>query len=125
MSQLKILIIEDESGIRRLMQSVLEPTYAVHVAKDGMEGLQQARWVKPDLILLDLRMPGMDGLSVLAKLKANQETNAIPVVIVSARGETDALIEGQRAGAVDHLIKPFEVEDLRRLVQRQLSVRGD
>jgi len=125
MTQLKILIIEDEPGICRLMQSVLEPAYTVHVANDGEQGLQQARWVKPDLILLDLRLPKMDGLSVLAKLKADRETNAIPVVIVSARGETDALIDGQRAGAVDHLIKPFEVTDLRHVVQRQLSVRGD
>src|SRR3989338_3727377 len=98
----KVLVIEDEEAIRRVIGRVLEPLYEVHEAPDGPEGLKQARWVQPDLILLDLRMPGLDGLTVLAKLKADQRTATIPVVIVSGRGETDLLIEGQRMGAVDH-----------------------
>ena len=121
----KILVLEDEEAIRHFIGRVLELLYEVHEAPDGAEGLKQARWVQPNLILLDLRMPGLDGLTVLAKLKADRRTATIPVVIVSGRGETDLLIEGQRMGAVDHIIKPFDVEDLRGVVQRQLALRGE
>jgi DNA-binding response OmpR family regulator len=121
----KILAIDDEAGIRNLIKEALEPRWDVTLAVDGRDGLEQVKTLKPHLILLDLKMPGLDGLSVLAKLKANRQTNAIPVVIVSAKGDTESLIEGQRAGAVDHIIKPFQVEELRTVVQRQLSWRGD
>lgn len=125
MSPARILAIEDEEGIRKFLKRALEPDYEVHVAANGEEGVNQARWVKPDLILLDLRMPGMGGLSVLAQLKANTQTNAIPVVIVSVQGDTDMLLECQRAGAVDHVIKPFDVDELRRVIRRQLSTFKD
>ena len=122
MSQPTILIVEDEPAIRRLVKETLEPRYAIQEAVDGLDGLQRAQSVKPDLIILDLRMPGLDGLSVLRKLKADRQTAGIPVVIVSVHGETDMLLEGQRAGAVDHLIKPFDINDLRRVVSRQLPL---
>ena len=121
----RILVIEDEDGIRKFIQRVLEPTYEVHLASNGQDGLNQARWVKPGLILLDIRMPGLDGLTVLAKLKAHAETRMIPVVIVSVQGENDTLMEAQRGGAVDQLIKPFNVDDLRNVIERQLLIRGD
>ena len=121
----RILVIEDEDGIRKFIKRVLEPTYEIHLASNGAEGLNQTRWVKPDLILLDIRMPGLDGLTVLAKLKANEKTRMIPVVIVSAKGETDTLLESQRGGAADQLIKPFNVEDLRAAIERQLIVREE
>jgi CheY-like chemotaxis protein len=119
----RVLVVEDEEGIRKFVKRVLEEDYDVRFAANGQEGLQQARAVRPDIILLDLRMPVLDGLSVLAQLKASQETSAIPVVVVSVQGETDMLLECQRAGAVDHVIKPFNVDDLRKVVQRQISTR--
>ena len=119
----KVLIIEDEEPIRRFIRRVLESSCEVHEAVNGAEGLKQARWVQPAVILLDLRMPGLDGLTVLAKLKAEPRTASIPVIIVSGRGETELLIEGQRMGAVDHIIKPFDVQDLRDVVHRQLVLR--
>ena len=122
MSQPTILIVEDEPAIRRLVKETLESRYAIQEAVDGLDGLQRAQSVKPDLIILDLRMPGLDGLSVLRKLKADRQTAGIPVVIVSVHGETDMLLEGQRSGAADHLIKPFDINDLRRVVSRQLPL---
>ena len=121
----KILAIDDEEGVRRLITATLEPAYEVIAVGDGQEGLNQARWGKPDLILLDLHLPGLDGLAVLARLKASRETNTIPVVIVSVEGDTDALLDCQRAGALDHIIKPFKIEELRRVIQRHLAVRED
>ena len=122
MDRARILIIEDEEPIRVFMRRALEPNYDVALAADGVEGLKQARWQRPQLILLDLRMPGLDGMTVLAKLKASVRTRGIPVVIVSARGETDALVESQRMGAEDHLIKPFDIDDLREVIIRQLAL---
>lgn len=118
-----ILLIEDEEAIRKLMKRALEASYEVSVTGDGQEGVSQAKRLKPQLIFLDLRMPGMDGLAVLAKLKAMPETRAIPVVIVSVHGETEMLLEGQQAGAVDHIIKPFAIEELRAVAARHLSAQ--
>ena len=126
MGKAHILVIEDEEGIRRFMRRVLEPTYEVHEAADGETGLHEALWVKPNLILLDLRMPGhLSGLEVLAKLKGDPKTSGIPVIVVSMQGETDMLLECQHAGAVDHVIKPFDINDLRKAVQRQLAGLGE
>lgn len=122
--QWKILVIDDEERICQLLKEALEPPYEVHVARDGREGLVQARTVKPDLILLDLRMPRTDGLTVLAKLKAHRKMSTIPVIIISAKGETDSLLEGQRAGAADYLIKPLVLEELYQVIRRQLALRG-
>jgi len=121
----KVLVIEDEDGIRKFVKRVLEADYDVHLAANGQEGLQRAQAIRPDIILLDLRMPVLDGLSVLAQLKANRQTSAVPVVIVSVQGETDMLLECQRSGAADHVIKPFNVEDLRKVVQQQISTRKE
>ncbi len=118
--KLRVLAIEDEESIRRLMQRVLEPSYEFYEAADGTEGVRQARKIKPQVILLDLRLPDIDGLSVLARLKTYPETAAIPVVIVSARGETGVVVEGQQSGASDYLIKPFTLEQLREAVGRNI-----
>ena len=120
----RILAIDDEDGVRAFIERALEPYYEVHLASDGESGIRQAKIWKPDLILLDLRMPGLTGLEVLAKLKAREGTSGIPVVVVSSRGESEVLIESQRAGAVDHVIKPFDLDELRRVIQRQLTARG-
>ena len=121
----RILAVDDEEGILHLIKEALEPRFDVSLAIDGIDGLEQAKTIKPHLILLDLKMPRLSGLAVLAKLKSNRETNAIPVVIVSAKSDSDSLMEGQRAGAADYLIKPFNIEQLRLVVQRQCAIRGD
>ena len=120
MKPLRILVIEDEQGIREVVKTALEPTYDVIQASHGEEGLHQANLFKPSLILLDIRMPGMDGLAVLAKLKAHEATRRIPVIIISVEGDAEWLLESQRAGAADHLIKPFQIEQLRRVIRRHL-----
>jgi two-component system response regulator (stage 0 sporulation protein F) len=125
MKRPKILVADDEEGIRRLMHEALAPGADVVLARDGTEALAAAQEATPDLILLDLRMPGLDGLTVLGKLKTIPATRQIPVVIVSAHGESELLLEGQRGGAVDHLIKPFQLDELRRVVQRQLAFLGE
>jgi len=120
MTRPTILVIEDEEGIRKLMQRSLEPEYVVAQAENGREGLRWARATHPQLIFLDLHLPELDGLSVLAQLKADPLTANIPVVIVSVRGETDALMQGQESGAADYLIKPFQLDELRAMARRHV-----
>ena len=119
----RVLVVEDEEPIRRFIRRALEPAYEVHEAAQGQEALNQARWARPDVILLDIRLPGFDGMTVLAKLKAHDETKMIPVVMVTGRGDTDALMACQRAGAVDHIIKPFNVEDLVKSIDLRMALR--
>lgn len=121
----KILVIEDEPKVRDFIRAALEPEFEIIEAGDGQEGINQVRVNKPDVILLDLRLPRLDGLTVLARIKSNETTSAIPVVIISAKGHTDSLMDGQKAGAVDYLIKPFTIEQLRVAVRRQLVSCGD
>ena len=121
----KVLLIDDEPQIRQLISLALGPQYDIIEAGDGAAGVSAAQEWQPDLILLDLRMPGLDGLAVLRKLKAHERTAGVPVIIVSALGDTETLMEGQRSGAADHLIKPFDVNELRRVVHRQLPAAGD
>ena len=116
----QILVVEDEQGIRDIIQAALSSEYDILLAVNGEEGVHQAKIYKPQLILLDIRMPGMGGLSALAKLKTYEETRHIPVIMVSVEGDTDALLDSQRSGAADHVIKPFQIDQLREVVHRHL-----
>lgn len=121
----KILVIEDEPKIRAFIRGALEPEFEIIEAGDGQDGVDQVRVNKPDVILLDLRLPRLDGLTVLARIKSSKATSAIPVIIISAKGHTGSLMDGQKAGAVDYLIKPFTIKQLRVVVCQQLVSRGD
>jgi DNA-binding response OmpR family regulator len=117
----KILIVDDEPELREMLTMRLEANgYEVITAADGEEGLEQTKKEKPDLILLDIMMPGMDGLIVLSRLRNNLETSFIPVIMLTAKGDTSAIMESQRAGATDYVIKPFEPSQLLALIKRYL-----
>ncbi len=104
----KLLIIEDEADIRELISFNLEMSgYDVIKARDGEEGLSTARSEKPDLIILDLMLPGMDGLKVCSHLKKDQDTKDIPIIMLTARSEDDDIINGLETGADDYITKPF------------------
>jgi len=118
---MRILVVDDEADVCKTIALMLTRLgYTCETASSGTEALRMFGDQPFDVILTDLGMPGMNGLTVLAKLKGDPQTSGIPVVIVSVQGETDMLLECQRAGAVDHVIKPFDIEDLRRVIQRQL-----
>ncbi|MCG8454297.1 MAG: response regulator [Spirochaetales bacterium] len=104
----KLLIVEDEADIRELVSFNLEMSgYEVIKAADGEAGLDIARSHHPDLILLDLMLPGMDGLQVCRQLKADQQTRGIPVLMLTARAEEDDQVIGFDSGADDYITKPF------------------
>ena len=102
----KILIIEDDKFLRELIaRKLTNEDYEVSEAVDGEEGLKKIKDEKPDLILLDLILPGIDGFEVLAKMKEDQSLSQIPVVILSNLGQRDEVEKGLNLGAVDFLIK--------------------
>jgi len=104
----ELLIIEDDQDVRASMKIVLlREGYRVTVAEDGATGLELAHEKTPDLILLDLKLPGMDGLQVCRQLRATSETSTIPIIMVTGKGEEADIVIGLGLGADDYLSKPF------------------
>ena len=117
----KILVIDDEPEVVELLKKRLERAgYQVITATDGMGGFKKACEQKPDLILLDIIMPEVDGLTVLRRLRAEEATCEIPVIMVTAKGRTDSMFEAQRYRATDYIIKPFQWSELLRFIKRYL-----
>lgn len=116
-----ILVVDDEEDIRELIADHLAAAGMQPVeARDGLEALHLAREAKPDLILLDLMMPGMDGYGVIRELRENAKTAAIPVIMITAKGEEDERIEGLTHGADDYVAKPFSPKELILRIQAVL-----
>ena len=107
---ISVLIVEDDPNIRELLQLYLEKDgYLVTQAADGGQGLEQFRACKPDLVLLDVMMPVMDGWEVCKAIRAESST---PVIMLTAKGEIDDKVAGLKAGADDYMTKPFEMKEL-------------
>lgn len=104
----RVLIVDDEPGIRELCRVNLALAgHEVVEAADGSEGLKQAAAMRPDVILLDVLMPGMSGWEVLEQLRADEATKSIPVVMLTALNSEDDQIRAWEGGVVDYLTKPF------------------
>ena len=118
----KILIAEDERDIRDLITFTLRfAGYEVTATTDGEEAYETAQRILPDLILLDVRMPGMNGYDACKKIKANDKTQHIPVVFLSAKGQEAEVQTGIDAGAAEYIIKPFSPDQLTERVQAILE----
>jgi two-component system, OmpR family, alkaline phosphatase synthesis response regulator PhoP len=119
----RILAVDDEERIVRLLQIRLGALgYEVIAAHDGETALQRVAELRPDLVLLDVMMPQMDGFEVLRRLKADPETESIPVIMLTARGQFDDLAHGYGGGAHWYFHKPFEVHELERIVIDMLGL---
>ncbi|MEZ5966050.1 MAG: response regulator [Planctomycetota bacterium] len=117
-----ILIIEDEKLIIVSTQMVLEAAgFRVESATNGEAGISKARELRPDLILLDIMMPGIDGWETLTRLKRDPETAAIPVIIFTAREHTRGHQKSTEMGAADYFRKPFEPDELIELVEKHIG----
>lgn len=102
----KILIVEDDKFLRELISKKLsDEGFTTHEAGDGEEGLKQIKEIRPDLILLDLILPSIDGFEVLTRMKQDQKISSIPVVILSNLGQKEEVERGLKLGASDYLIK--------------------
>ncbi len=119
-----ILVVDDEPDVARIMALNLEfEGYRVRVAHDGFEALRAVEERKPDCLLLDIMMPGMDGFEVLRRLKKDPDTSDIPVIVVTARDTDMDRLKGYGGGAVEYVPKPFDLGELKGLVSRVLYQR--
>lgn len=117
-----ILAVDDEASNLQLLRQILQDHYRLRFAKDGQRALELAREERPNLILLDVMMPGMSGYEVCAALKADPDLASIPVIFVTALTETDDELEGFDAGAVDYITKPVSPPIVRARVRTHLSL---
>ncbi|HEY4330328.1 MAG TPA: sigma-54 dependent transcriptional regulator [Phycisphaerae bacterium] len=109
----KVLVVDDTPANMSILVDMLEPQgYAVSAAPNGQVGLNVATRLLPDIILLDIMMPELDGLETCRRLKANSLTAAIPVLFISARNDAADILEGFRAGGADYIVKPFQPEEV-------------
>ncbi len=105
-----VLVVEDDRNIQQLLQMYLEKEgYAVTIASDGGQGLQKFRAIQPDVVLLDVMMPVMDGWAVCRAIRAESKT---PIIMLTAKSETEDKVAGLRTGADDYVTKPFEMREL-------------
>jgi two-component system KDP operon response regulator KdpE len=113
----RVLIIEDELTIRRFLQTILEDEFSLHMAEDGHAGLAAAAAAKPDVILLDLGLPDLDGVEVIKRIR---EWSQVPIIVLSVREREGEKVAALDAGADDYLTKPFGVNELKARIRASL-----
>ena len=117
----KILIVDDQFGIRILLNEVLQKEgYQTFQAANGVQALDIVKKDPPDLVLLDMKIPGMDGIEILKRMKVIEPN--IRVLIMTAYGELDMIQEAMNLGALTHFAKPFDIDDIRSAVKKYLQV---
>jgi DNA-binding response OmpR family regulator len=122
MGKEKILIIDDEPDIVETLTLMLQArNYDVVTAMDGTEGLAKVKTERPDITLLDIMMPGMSGYDVCQKLKTSNDTKKMPVIMLTAKGENEAVMKARKAGADDYIVKPFNLPTLVNKVNKLLA----
>jgi DNA-binding response OmpR family regulator len=122
MDQQKILVVDDDPGMREVLESILAmENVAVHTAVDGKDAIQKTLALRPDLILLDVGLPKLNGLTFCKAIRAGTETRNIPVIVVTSLTAKGRLEECMEAGADDFLGKPFPMEELLVRVRAMLQ----
>jgi DNA-binding response OmpR family regulator len=120
----KILVVDDSPAIIEMVKATLEGEgYEVIVATTGEKALKRAENTMPDLILLDVRMPGMDGFETCRRLKANERTSAIPVIFMTGLTATESKVTGFEVGSVDYVTKPIEIGEILARIRTHMTLR--
>jgi two-component system, OmpR family, alkaline phosphatase synthesis response regulator PhoP len=118
----KVLIADDEPNVRRLLHSILSKNFEVFEAEDGRQAIEIATTQKPDVVLMDMMMPKMDGLTACHMIKNDPATKSIPVIMVTAIGFELNVKLSQQMGASGYVTKPFSSEDLLNKIAQVLAV---
>ena len=119
----RVVVVEDDINIAELLRLYLEKDgFAVTVSHDGAEGLRLAEELKPELVMLDIMLPGMDGWQVCRRLR---QSSKVPIIMLTAKGETEDKVQGLEMGADDYIVKPFEVKELLARIHAVLRRTGE
>jgi len=119
----RVLVVEDDAAIIELLRFLLEQEgLEVEVAQDGLEALDKMEVWSPDLVLLDLRLPKLEGMDVLWEMRQNPKWSNIPVIIISVDSSPQTMLQGWRLGVDSYFIKPFDPDELIRVVRRIISM---
>jgi signal transduction histidine kinase len=121
-SRSRVLVVEDNPDMRQYLVQVLRRDYQVRAVADGQAALEAIAASRPDLVLSDIVMPGLDGLALVRAIRDDSSTRAIPVILVTARAGEDAALEGLGGGADDYVVKPFSSRELLARVQTRLEL---
>lgn len=120
----KVLIIDDSQTVQALIADILEKQYELSFHNDGLSGINAARINSPDLILLDIHMPGIDGFEVCKILKAEEKCRDIPIIFITSLASESEKVKGFQAGADDYVVKPFYRQELLARIKSHLAVRN-
>jgi PleD family two-component response regulator len=119
-----VLIVDDEHVNLNILTHILEKDYTIHTAADGEGAIEKAKELLPDLILLDIVMPGTDGYATLIKLKEIEETKDIPVIFITGLSQPEEEEKGLTLGAADYILKPFSAKIIKLRVEHQIQVNN-
>ncbi len=118
----KVLVVDDEPNVlRSLAQYLTIEDFTVETASNGMEALEKVESFVPELILLDVMMPGMDGFEVLDKVKANPDHAHTPIIMLTAKDQSADVLKGYQSGATSYLVKPFNLDELVETINQVLA----
>lgn len=121
MSAQRILVIEDDPSVRTLLAKSLEARgFDVDTAGDGLEGLTRVEERRPDLIIVDIMMPRLDGMTFVKAIKGHSETRPIPVIFLTAKSDPRSTIDGINVGARFYISKPFQIDELMAKVDKAM-----
>ncbi|MBO9130096.1 response regulator [Bacillus sp. 165] len=119
----KILIVDDQYGIRILLNEVFQKEgYQTYQAANGFQAIDIVKKDRPDLVILDMKIPGMDGLEILKRVKEIDKD--IKVILMTAYGELDMIQEAKDLGALSHFAKPFDIDEIRKAVRNEVAVNA-
>lgn len=119
----KLLIVDDQFGIRILLSEVFQKAgFETYQAANGIQALEIVKEQNPDLVLLDMKIPGMDGLEILKRMKTINKD--IRVIIMTAYGELDMIQEAKELGAITHFAKPFDIDEIRDVVKQYVPIES-
>jgi DNA-binding response OmpR family regulator len=117
-----VLVLEDDPAVQTLLRKQLVAHgFQVTIATDGLDGLMKLETLKPDIMICDVMMPNLDGIEFVKAVKANSETQRIPVIFLTAKSDPRSMIDGINVGARFYVTKPFQIEDLLSKLKRALA----
>jgi two-component system phosphate regulon response regulator PhoB len=124
MRRVKILAVDDNFTMRKLLESALKNDYEVKLAKDGAEALEIVVSFLPDIVILDIMLPDMSGYEICSQLKSDKRFSELPVIMLSAKTGTTARATGYNLGAINYVEKPFEISELKAIINSTLKGRS-